>query len=424
MIQTIVVGTLSDGQIAKLVKAEATNIKGNVASVVELTNQLSTGSRLLGGIGRVIVLPFGLKGEDPLADIMALQGTLLLLSTEIELVVITSNADLYAQLKEPGTIRLQYSWIEHVKSIELKTLFDRLVAPRSETVGLKAMDVFGGTNTTKETVSAEVVEVVSVETVSVENPVKSNSRETKKSLITVERKGTKTVAICSLNSGDGATLIASNIAYLASRENMRVAYIEGPRNTPELHNYLELPEGWKSAVDHLQTEWEIPADCELRESNISWFPLGPTTTATDNPRLYSELVTRTRVASTTIIDLGTDWNGLGAREVFDLCDEIWLVFTPKARRTSEKLKEFKRAMSAWSNKLNLVGNKFDDYTRIVLPKIEGLAVSDQLIGGVPLLLSSIVSKSEWTNTLITKLPEAPVEINWTISGLVSRLKVR
>ena len=97
---------------------------------------------------------------------------------------------------------------------------------------------------------------------------------------------------------------------------------------------------------------------------MNWFPLNKYEHDIETTKeRVNNLMTATKVAKFTFVDVSTNWNDPALNDVFDKATDIWLVVKPVASKVKGSLIKFKERMGRWSDKVKFVGNMFDGYAR-------------------------------------------------------------
>lgn len=266
-------------------------------------------------------------------------------------------------------------------------------------------------------------------------------------------KDAKTIVVCSLSPFAGSTFIASNLATMVAKETRPASVVEYLGNQPALYEYLDgdknKPEQWHSIASRIYTETSTNGRDYWKRHNVYWFALDQRDEGREfDSQQVEDLMLATKVSPYTFVDVSTNWADKQLEEVYNSCDEIWVVFRPHVPYLKHTLAKAKKALSRWAPKTKFVGNGFDFTTRSIVDQINDLISSTPeyvsnpensiarhqrdryvwkdhtVVAMVEQLSSATVSKAEWSSVPLTKTNDGGAEALRALTPLVKLVGVQ
>ena len=387
-IPIILVGKVKEDIIHKLL-SEGIKVVGLLSNVIETYMFVESEDNAKTAV-KVVVLPFAWRQDQHVGLAVSELKQIIEKYPHMEVVCLFSkdNQSLYKQVKsavDGAPIK-----IVEVEKLTIPALID---SAKSVTTASK-MNIFSSVTPPVGKINTSNVNVLS-------------------------RKDSKTIAIFSLVEGAGSSFITINVANRLSKEGVSVNVFEACWNKPYLHRFL--PEtsqpDWRSPITQLYSG--ISQSNLVKRDNVVFVVLSEQDEPNFDPRVNIKLLAQTRTEPLVLIDGGHNWDNPVVREIFEVCDEVWMVLSPDFKNIRENFELWKRVQPSTSVKY--IVNKMDSYFMSVLNKVIELP-TNSIIGFVPVFNQSLISKSEFTTTIFTDMPETDVVAKAPFDELLRRLR--
>lgn len=182
----------------------------------------------------------------------------------------------------------------------------------------------------------------------------------------------KCIAVTSLYPQAGASFVAGNIAYAWAGQGIPVTLCEMPTQTSYFYFALDYERRVRSFKNLSPTSLLLMQNNQLRIQIDTPFHSQQESSRMD---IANWILRLSKDSSIVLIDVSSYWNHREARQIFELADEVWVVFdTDIARLTRLCLVE---PTPGWwvaeKSKLRFIANKWNTHLSrsSVMKKVEG-----------------------------------------------------
>ncbi|MFS0558513.1 hypothetical protein [Brevibacillus sp. 179-C9.3 HS] len=238
----------------------------------------------------------------------------------------------------------------------------------------------------------------------------------------------KCIAITSLYAQAGASFIASNLAYAWAGKGIPVTLCELPKVTSyyyfalDFERRAQIKESFTSSLlmqnNHLRIQIEPPSQLQQESSH----------TDTSN-----WLLRICKDSPVVVIDVSSNWNESHCKQIFELADEIWVVFDADLARLT-RLFLVDPAPAWWTTerrKIKLIANKWNGQLSrtSIMKKVEGTVSlwgqqlgTTQVSDWIPLIDGEKTAMaSAKANLLLELFPEEECEFQSLIHAYKGRV---
>jgi hypothetical protein len=181
----------------------------------------------------------------------------------------------------------------------------------------------------------------------------------------------KCIAVTSLYAQAGASFIAGNVAYAWAGKGVPVTLCELPKGTSYFYFALDYERRIQHHVNHSSTSMLLLQNHHLR-------------IMIDSPSYHHEsshmdtaswLLRKSKDSPVVVVDVSSRWQEDEAKQIFDIADEIWVVFDADLARLT-RLFLVETAPTWWAiskSKIKLIANKWNNHLSrsSVMRKVEG-----------------------------------------------------
>ncbi|MGF9797970.1 hypothetical protein [Brevibacillus agri] len=182
----------------------------------------------------------------------------------------------------------------------------------------------------------------------------------------------KCIAVTSLYPQAGASFVAGNIAYAWAGQGIPVTLCEMPNQTSYFYFALDYERRVRSLKNFSPTSLLLMQNNQLRIQIDTPFHGQQESSRMD---IANWILRVSKDSPIVFIDISSHWNQSEARQIFEIADEVWVVFdTDIARLTRLFLVE--TAPSWWvteKSKLRFIANKWNSHfaRSTVMKKVKG-----------------------------------------------------
>ncbi|MGN7472133.1 hypothetical protein [Brevibacillus sp. SAFN-007a] len=182
----------------------------------------------------------------------------------------------------------------------------------------------------------------------------------------------KCIAVTSLYPQAGASFVAGNIAYAWAGQGIPVTLCEMPNQTSYFYFALDYERRVRSYKNLSPTSLLLMQHNQLRIQIDTPFQNHQESSRTD---IANWILRSSKDSPIVFIDVSSYWNRSEARQIFELADEVWVVFDADIARLT-RLFLVEPAPSWWvteKGKLRFIANKWNTHLSrsSVMKKVEG-----------------------------------------------------